>query len=235
MKYYTGLNELLAPPAVKVSDAAIINEDRFKTSSTSVHSGRQPDTFIPREQKAPGHWKVNYVDAKQYDFSVRQEEMPVRSVTGFEFRDPRSRTSFPVYVSPEVTDKGKGMRVPFSGLSETKQQFRRKTGVHSFEKPVSRYTHAPERLEQMPRLQNRTISNLSPNVVKPIITIPTTARVYHWQLKEPVAVRQTEHLKIDKHFDRDSWAVPGRYRTSYEAHGQVPETGDAMKFPAAYN
>ena len=111
----------------------------------------------------------------------------------------------------------------------------RKTGVHSFEKPVSRYTHAPERLEQMPRLQNRTISNLSPNVVKPIVTIPTTARVYNWQLKEPVAVRQIEHLKIDKHFDRDTWAVPGRYRTSYEAHGQVPLTGDAMKFPASYN
>ena len=110
-KYYTGLNELLAPPAIKLDDAVIINEDRFKTSSTSVHAGRQPDKFIPREQKAPGHWKVNYVDAKQYDFSVRQEERPMRSVTGFEFRDPRSRTSFPSYVSPEVTDKSKGMRL----------------------------------------------------------------------------------------------------------------------------
>ena len=101
---------------------------------------------------------------------------------------------------------------------------------------MSRYTNPPaRRIGEIPRKQNRAISNLSPHVIQPIQTTPTTARVHTWKLTEPEKVRPCIPQNIHKHFDADTWAVPGRYQTSYQAYAQEPYTGAPIKFPAVYN
>jgi len=255
--YHPVRNELEMPTNLNYAvDSTVVANEAYKTSSGISYKGLQKPNYEAIYKKAPGHWKVNYVDDSEtskvkYPKSLPDKTKLYRSSTHQSFRNPHTDVSFPTFTNIIPSKKTINEYQPFTGISISKSDYGRKLKSdgsneikpdklprcksHTFDAPITKWTHQPKRRLLPLKPDRYKISNLSGHNTKLMPFTTSTNQAHDWKLKPANELFPNAPLRIQSYYGNNNWGEPNRFQTSYSCHGQDPYTGKGLSMPSAYN